>query len=59
MTNLLKQAIGTVCALPEEQQDAVAANLIMLIDYRLNDDQELELIEGCRACRVKTDTYYI
>ena len=40
MTKLLEQAIAQVRELPEEQQDAVAANLINLIDDRLTEDEE-------------------
>jgi len=43
MTKLLEQAIAQVRELPEEQQDAVAANLINLIDDRLTEDEEREL----------------
>ena len=46
MAKLLDQAIAQVRKLPEEQQDAVAANLICLINDRFNEDLERELIEG-------------
>ena len=46
MTKLLEQAIAQVRELPEEQQDAVAANLINLIDDRLSEDEERELTES-------------
>ena len=46
MTKLLEQAIVQVRELPEEQQDAVAANLINLIDDRLSEDEERELTES-------------
>jgi len=48
MTKLLEQAIAQVRELPEEQQDAVAANLINLIDDRLTEDEERELTESRR-----------
>jgi len=43
VTKLLEQAIAQVRELPEEQQDAVAANLIYVIDNALNCDDEPEL----------------
>jgi len=43
MTKRLEQAIAQIRELPEEQQDAVAANLITLIDNRLSEDEEREL----------------
>ena len=49
VTKLLEQAIAQVRELPEEQQDAVAANLINLISDRLTEDEERELTEGRHA----------
>jgi hypothetical protein len=46
MTKLLDQAIAQVRELPDEQQDAVAANLINLIDDRLSEDEERDLTEN-------------
>jgi hypothetical protein len=46
MTKLLEQAIAQVRELPEEQQDAVAANLIYVIDDRLTADEERDLAES-------------
>ena len=48
VTKLLEQAIAQVCELPEDQQNAVAANLINLIDDRLSEDEERELTESSR-----------
>ena len=46
MTKLFEQAIAQVCELPEDQQDAVATNLINLIEDRLTADEERELTES-------------
>ncbi len=46
MTELLEQALAGVQELPDEQQDAVAANLVNLIDDRLSEDDERELSES-------------
>lgn len=48
VTKLLDRAIAQVRELPEEQQDAVAANLISAIDDRLTEDEERELFESRR-----------
>ena len=48
MTKLLEQAIAQVRELPEDQQNAVAANLINLIDDRLTADEERDLAESRR-----------
>jgi hypothetical protein len=49
MTKRLEQAIAQIRELPEDQQDAVAANLIYLIDGTLNGDEERELTESRHA----------
>jgi hypothetical protein len=49
MTKLLEQAIAQIRELPEDQQDAVAANLINLMDETLTGDEERELIESRQA----------
>ena len=49
MTKLLEQAIAQIRELPEDQQNAVAANLISVIDDALTADEERELIESRQA----------
>jgi hypothetical protein len=46
MTKLLDQAIAQIRELPDDQQDAVAANLIYLIDDTLTADEERQLTES-------------
>jgi hypothetical protein len=48
MTKLLDQAIEKVRELPEDEQNAVATNLINLIDDKLSEDEERELTESGR-----------
>jgi hypothetical protein len=49
MTKLLEQAIAQIRELPEDQQDAVAANLITLLDETLTADEERELKDSRQA----------
>jgi hypothetical protein len=49
MTKLLEQAIAQISDLPEDQQDAIAANLLHLLDGTLTGDEERELVESHEA----------
>jgi|HubBroStandDraft_4_1064222.scaffolds.fasta_scaffold836919_2 hypothetical protein len=49
MTKLLEQAVAQIRQLPEDQQDALAANLMNLIDDTLTADEQRELIESDQA----------
>jgi hypothetical protein len=46
MTKLLEQAIAQTRELPEDQQDAVAANLMNAINDTFTADEERELTQN-------------
>ena len=49
MTKLLEEAIAQIRQLPEDQQDAVATNLMNLLDETLTKDEVWELTESLQA----------